>query len=46
MLINIKNAKDNNDNWHKNQEETQLLTNELKHLKSRLSENKYHQRAI
>lgn len=36
----LKNAKDNNDNWHKNQEETQLLTNELKHLKSRLSENK------
>ena len=34
----VKNAEEQNEAWNKNQTETQLLNNELKQLKSRLSE--------
>ena len=34
----LKNAEEQNEAWNKNQTETQLLNNELKQLKSRLSE--------
>lgn len=35
----LKNAEENNDSWRKNQDETQLLSSELKQLKTRLNEN-------
>ena len=34
----VKNAEEQNEAWNKNQNEMQLLNNELKQLKSRLSE--------
>ena len=35
----VENAEENNDSWRKNQDETQLLSSELKQLKTRLNEN-------